>query len=389
MIRIAFTLCIILLTACSSKPDYTDPPEYSYNYYSGGNKYGNHYCKVQSFTHIESGKTVTLIGMIHTADQSFFQRVDEILDEHDIVLEEGIHGLQSFGIHKYFSKYIFYTIKRFNYLQELSAQGHTLKNRDNTALADMSSDEFASEGSFYTPIIQLVSLPIMIVFTEPYYLLEKSHKTVLSIFSQEAAREKTAEIRHLSLSNMDLADKPSETFLPGIIDTRNKILLEKLEEQISNEKINSIAIPWGASHLPSLETELLKNGYSKVGNHKWLQTIAVEDLVENKDLKTQSSEFFGIPYLAEIEVTPKVDSASYLFSSINITESNDYKRFTLIYGELFENIKINDGIYFSVLPRVFGKPLFFDYMDNTKKDQYRLRLLWFFTFGELGKDGKN
>lgn len=378
--------CIILssavfLASCESLPDYHPAPVKEYNYYSGGREYGNHYCKVQSFTHTKSGKKVTLIGMIHTADQKFYQEVDSILDEHDIILEEGIHGLQSFGIHKYFSKYIFYTIKRFNYLQELSSQGHTLKARNNTVLADMSSDDFASQGSIITPVIQLISLPVMIAATEPYYILEKSSKGFVSIFSDSAAREMTASTRHLTLSNMDITDDSSETFLPGIISTRNALLIEKLNEQIADDKIHKVAIPWGASHMPSLEDDLLNNGYTKDEESKWIQSIGVKGYLENSEEYYQSSDYLGIPYLMEVEVTPKVQSTGILFSLISNTESTEFGRFSLVYGELFEQIKIENGSYFSFLPRIFGKPLLFDYLN--KNDKSRYRFLWFFSLGEL------
>ena len=380
-LRCIFYISALFLFSCSSQPDFHPTPERAYDYYSGGHEYGNHYCKVQTFTHTESGKKVTLIGMIHTADQKFYREVDSILDEHDIILEEGIHGLQSFGVHKYFSKYIFYTIKRFNYLQELSSQGHTLKERDNTVLADMSSDDFASQGSILTPVIQLISLPVMMVMTEPYYILEKSRKGTLSIFSDSATREMTASTRHLTLSNMDITDDSSDTFLPGIITTRNAILIEKLEEQIKKDKIQTIAIPWGASHLPTLEDDLLKSGYTKNEEFRWIQTIGVKDYLENPQEYTQSSDFMGIPYLIEVEVTPKVQSMGILFSLISNTESSEFGRFSLIYGELLEQIKIKNGSYFSILPRVFGKPILFDYLNQQEKS--RFRFLWFFSVGEL------
>lgn len=319
--------------------------------------------------------------MIHTADQQFYRKVDLILDQHDIILEEGIHGLQSFGVHKYFSKYIFYTMKRFNYLQELSSQGHTLKARENTVLADMSSDDFASEGSLLTPIIQLVSLPVMIAMTEPFYIFERTQKGFVSIFSDSARRDMTASSRHLTLSNMDLADNTSEAFLPGIITSRNALLIKKIEEQIDEPDINKIAIPWGATHMPSLEADLLKSGYSKDKGFRWLQTIGVKDFIENPTEYQQSSHFIGIPYLIEVETTPKAQSSGILFSLISNTQSNDFARSSLIYGELLQHIKIKNGSYFSFLPRIFGKPIIFDYLN--KNDKSRLRFLWFFSLGEL------
>ena len=371
----------ILLSACTSQPDYKSPPETSYDYYSGAQKYGNHYCKVQTFTHIKTGKKLTLIGMIHTADDSYYKQVDKILDQYDIILEEGIHGLPSFGVHKYFSKYIFYTMKRFTYLQALSSQGHTLKDRDNTVLADMSSDDFASEGSIFTPVIQLLSLPVMISFTEPYYIYETSKTKLFSLFSEQAGINSRANIRHMTMKNLDLTDKPSKAFLPGIISSRNNILLKELENQIIKPGIKSIAIPWGAAHLPSLHHDLLSNGYKLEGKHQWLRSIAVADYKKNKEDFTSKSEYFGIPYILESELTPKMATTSLILSSISQTSSADYRRLSLLYGELFDNISTDKAHFFSILPRIYGKPLFFDYLKRSNKS--RVRFLWFFKFGEL------
>ena len=70
-----------------------------------------------------------------------------------------------------------------------------------------------------------------------------------------------------------------------------------------------------------------------------------------------------------------------LFSLISNTESSEFGRFSLIYGELLEQIKIKNGSYFSILPRVFGKPILFDYLNQ--QDKSRFRFLWFFSVGEL------
>lgn len=376
----ALLLFPVIFCSCTSGPDFKDAPEDSYDYYSGGEKYGNHFCKVQTLTHTASGKKVTLIGMIHTADQDFYKNVDLILDKQDIILEEGIHGLPSFGIHKYFSHYVFYTMMRFTYLQDLNSQGQYLKDRDNTILADMSSDEFAAQGSIYTPAIQLISLPIMALFTEPYYLYERSKQGVIGVFSEEYKRAHTAELRHLTLSNLELADRPGETLLPGIINSRNITLIKKLEEQIARKEVQNIAIPWGASHLPSLETDLLKSGFTKDEDHQWLRTVAVQDYLDNKVEKSKS-HYSGMPYIFESEATPRSSTISYLFSSVELTYSDNFSRQSFLYGDLVDNIETGNARYFSILPRIGGKPLLFDYL--RREDKSRFRFLWFFSFGEI------
>ena len=94
-------LTAVLLASCGiGLPDYYEAPQEGYNYYSGAKEYGNHYCKVRVHSS-ETGKKVTLIGMIHIGDQSFYRQVDVELDKADLVLEEGIHGLPFICINKY------------------------------------------------------------------------------------------------------------------------------------------------------------------------------------------------------------------------------------------------------------------------------------------------
>jgi hypothetical protein len=380
--RLTVLLSILLcLLSCSSKPEEVkEPPSHKYNYYSGSSEFGNHYCKVQKFIHGESGKTVTLIGMIHTADASFYTSVDNEIDKSDIVLTEGIYGLPSFGAHKYFSLYTFSIIERFTYLQGLMPQGQSLKDRDNTVSADMSSDDFAAQGRFYTPLLQLVSLPVMLAVTEPYYIYKKSLITFSSIFSDKWAKHEQADIRHTTLTNLDSTDTPASTLMPGIIGSRNKVVLKTLEKSFKKEEISSAAIPWGASHMPGLERDLLANGYLKKEG-RWLRSIAVKDYVESAEYFPENSSSWGIPYLYNFQVSRHSYQNSMLFSLIKSYHSSDYKRFTLVYGDLFDSISFKKGNYFSLLPRIYSKPILFDYA--SKDDKARCRFLWFFEFGSL------
>jgi hypothetical protein len=367
--------------SCNSVPvEKKIPGKDVYSYYSGSGELANYYCKVQHFNHPESGKTVTLIGMIHTADDSFYREVDQQLDQADIILTEGIYGLPSFGPFKYFSTYTFSIIDRFTYLQGLMPQGESLKERQNTISADMSSAEFSSQGHFYTPVIQLVSLPIMMVFTEPYYLYSKSKVSLASLFSENWGKRERAKIRHLTLKNIDTTDKPVEAFLPGIIGARNKALLAKLAEQVKVKSTKSIAIPWGAAHMPSLERDMLALGYTKTES-RWLRSIAVKDYLNSSEIFPETASSWGVPYLYSFGVSQKSFQSSALFSMVKYYESKNFNRFSLIYGDIFEKISFKEGQYISVLPRLFGKPLFFDF--TSKKEKKRLRLFWFLEFGSL------
>ena len=374
---------ILLLVSCQTElPDYRDAPETAYNYYSGAKKYGNHFCKVQEFTHKENGKNVSLIGMIHIADPAFYKQVDEELDKADLILEEGIHGLPSFGISKYFSQYSFSVINRFGILQGLASQSHSLEDRENTKSADMDVNQFKAQSNFLTPLIQLVSLPVMIIVTEPYYFYNWSKNELLSNIDERHLKSSESGLRHSMLMNMEFSDKPAKVLLPGIIEARNAHLIKVLQESLEDEKVNSIAIPWGAAHMPSLENDMINIGFRKTGEPKWLRSIAVSDYKNTVEEKFERAvTYTGIPYIFNIETQNNYTLTSALFSTIKSVKATDYDRFSLLWGDLFDNISFENSGYISLLPKIAGKPLLFDY--TNQKGKKRLRFLWFFEFGNL------
>jgi hypothetical protein len=383
------TLYIITIlfigVGCSSTPtEQTDEiKKKGYAYYTGAeDEYGDFLCKVQSFTHKESGKQVTLIGMIHTADMSFYKSVDQILDQHDLVLEEGLRGLPSFGVGKYFGLYAFSQVDRVTFLEGLVPQRYGLKDRDNYRSADMSIDAFHSEGSFITPLIQLVSLPFMMVVSEPWYLFKRGQNTTCEMIGDEWLKANQASIRHFTLSTMDLVDGPSETLMPGIISGRNQFLFNELLKTLQEKEVNSIAIPWGASHMPTFEMDLLNNGFEKTGEEEWLRSIAVKSYLNEPPENFETDlDVFGIPYLYHSESNSSDAKTGLALSSIAFSQGNGYNRFSLLYGDLFDNITYSNGRYISILPKIFGKPLILDVAQ--KDNQSRVRFLWFFQIGTL------
>ena len=375
-------LTAVLLASCSSDlPDYYEAPQEGYNYYSGAKEYGNHYCKVQEFTHRETGKKVTLIGMIHIGDQSFYRQVDVELDKADLVLEEGIHGLPSFGINKYFSEYSFSVIQRFTGIQGLVNQGIAMKDRENSQLADMNVDEFKSQSNIFTPLIQLVALPLMIFGTEPYFFYKWNQNEILDAFTENGLEESEAGMRHDMLVNMDFSAEPAKVLLPGIIEARNAHLIKELNKALEKEDTETVAIPWGAAHMPALEEDIIHIGFEKTGEGKWLRSIAVSDYLSGEEEFQRGNQYHGFPYILNVETQGDHVTTSAIFSILKSVSTHDYERFSLLWGDLFDSIRFKNGGYTSFLPKIAGKPIFFDL---AKKDgKQRFRFLWFFQWGEL------
>jgi hypothetical protein len=383
-IKLLFTLLgLAFVCSCTSIPEeaLTEPPKDRYSYYSGAREYGNFYCKLQEFTQVETGKTVTLTGMIHIADQSFYTQIDKELDKADLILEEGVHGLPSFGINKYFANYSFSIINRLTPIQGLVQQNHALKKRKNYISADMSISELNAQGNFLTPLIQLIALPLIIVGSEPYLLYYWGKTGLASATSETWLQESEAALRHDMLLSMHMTDSPAKVLIPGIIDARNALVIKKLTQNLAKEGIHSVAIPWGAAHMPGLEKDLLASGFTKSKPETWLRSIAVSDYLKQPTEFDEKIDSWGIPYVYSSEVYRRHASTSFIFSILKMTHSDSHERFSLLWGDLFDHISFTDGNYTSFLPRIAGKPLLFDLAEKDGKQ--RFRFLWFFSIGSL------
>ena len=152
-------------------------------------------------------------------------------------------------------------------------------------------------------------------------------------------------------------------------------------EVLIKKDIAHIAIPWGAAHMPALEQDLIAIGFKKSNEGKWLRSIAVKDYLENKEEFERGIEYHGFPYILNVETQGNHVTTSALFSIVKSVSTNEYERFSLAWGDLFESIRFTDGNYTSLLPKIAGKPILFDLAE--KNGQQRFRFLWFFQLGEL------
>ena len=84
------------------------------------------------------------------------------------------------------------------------------------------------------------------------------------------------------LVNMDFSAEPAKVLLPGIIEARNAHLIKELNKALEKEDTETVAIPWGAAHMPALEEDIIHIGFEKTGEGKWLRSIAVSDYLSGE-----------------------------------------------------------------------------------------------------------
>jgi len=380
-----YLIILITLTSCISniqidKSKELSPPKDAYYYYSGTKKIaGNLYCKSQQFTHPKTHKKITLLAMIHIADQQFYQQVQHELDQANLVLNEGVASKPSIGIQHFFLSYILANYQRIADLQAIGQQSEYMYQRANWKNGDVTKTTFAKSSTWKSNIIQLLATPIIIILTETLTINGETYLLIKKL--QKQKKLAYAKFRHLQLMTMtqEISNKKNKKLinlmLPGILNLRNQHLIKQIDKNIKKKYINHIIVPWGAEHHQGLEKMLLERGYKKTAHH-WLVATAVKDLINDKVKYNQTRKFY-IPYLASYHKYPHSKHASILCQLIKFDKI--YNRYTTLdigYQQLFTVQHGPNHTAFSILPYLFGKPLLLDYQNIKNKKQ--LRFLYFF-----------
>jgi hypothetical protein len=370
-------LLIFFCCSCSSTKPAKEKVDHSKHYFftTDTDESGKGlYCRVQRFTHSESNKSVTLIGMIHMADSSFYDKVLNLSQKHDTSLTEGVHGNPTLSAHHYLLKYIVGSYGRISYYNNLAAQSYYMNEPKNALNADISIEAFADESSFLQSCVQTLALPILVVAGESSNaLLWLHHQLSLSAVSDDFKNSSSLAFREEIFVSSTSDHEVSEE-IPGIITARNKNLMQILDTQLTKAEIHSVAIPWGAAHMPDLEERLIQRGFKRDSKEILWNAVSLEKKTIAQE--SQKIDFFYIPYLTFHYRDPYSSQSNYLASLISSQSIHDQYHFNLGWDLITTYTSTKRGAAFSLLPRLFGKPLLFDYRRTNKKQRWRF--LYFF-----------
>lgn len=384
MKKVLISFALILLAGCTSIPNKVEKPiaypTKKFLFYSGDeNTLGDLYVRESQLKHSATGKTVTLLGMVHVGDQSFYQQVQQQIDSSDIVLAEGVSGKSSLSVSSLFYAYTFAMYDRGANIAGLASQkGEVMIPYEKYVNADVTVDELQSKSSLKSTVGQIIALSLTILFAEPSILLTDLSDGLRFYQSDWTKSERYAMRRHFFVSGMDNEKdaKHLDSLIPGVLEFRNQKLQEVLNEQIASENVNSILIPWGAAHLQDVEDHLLKNGY-EADHSNWVKVIAVNELAEGNEQFTRSRKFC-LPYIYTYYNHTNLSEHNMLSQLIKFTNAENYSGVDLGYGHVLKYQGFEKGCYFSLLPSLFGYPLLFEYMKN--EDESKVRMLLFFEF---------
>ena len=219
------------------------------------------------------GLVVDLVGAIHVADQAYYEKLNELFDDYDVVLYELVANegktvpdpkqVDRRGMLSNFQNGMGEALGLTFQL------AHVDYRRDNMVHADMSAEEFAES------MRKRKESFVGIMFRSMGFSMAKDPsgqtdtELLAALFSPNRAM---ALKRILAKQFSDMEGSISIFNGEGgstLITERNKVALKRLEEQIKKGK-KKIAVFYGAGHMPDMEERLLKEFNLKWDKTTWL-----------------------------------------------------------------------------------------------------------------------
>ncbi len=377
--------------ATASTAPQAPPP---YDFFTGDESVaGDYFVRVERWRHPESLRQVTLLPMVHLADAAFFAAVEERLRDADVVLTEGVGGAPALSPATFLLAYVFGNYSRACWLGDLSLQSDALDEGPRARGGDLDAAAFSDAMGCGAPLLQAVALPLLMVLVEPLHL--GRWLCTASAGLRDGATADAASFRQWLVSDLAATDGDeleSDGLLPGIIETRNRHLLEQLDLAFAPPAVDHVALPWGASHMPGLAVGLAERGFEPIAA-EWVRAIAVRALLDDDAADSASASgadrtHVYLPYLFDWRSDRRGGGLSLLCDALAVrkTAARDAAdrgpcSVELLWGLLAtcEVGREQGQSSFSLLPQLFARPLLFEW--RRRGESHRVRFLWFFEIG--------
>jgi hypothetical protein len=224
-----------------------------------------------------SGVIVDLYGVVHIADQSYYQQVQRELNGYDAVLYEGVGATKEALAAKRANKdkgsasglssiqTLFGKVLGLQFQMDGIAYTHS-----NLVHADMGAGQFQREtkGQKINPLEQYVS-PEQLKALEP--LLKMGGQLLELWMKSNPDMQNSLKVRFGSqMATTDMTTQLPPQMYKTIVIDRNAIVMRVLAEQLRDHPNKKrIAIFYGAAHNPDFAQRFSKLGYTKVST-RWL-----------------------------------------------------------------------------------------------------------------------
>jgi hypothetical protein len=237
---------------------------------------------VATFRHPTRNQTVVLYGVVHIADADYYAKVQQDLDSYTTVLYEGVApgkeeptaADRSLGdLQKAMGEMLGMTFQK-------DGIDYT---RTNLVHADMTMDELKEKmgGGTINPMGQFMSEDQLAQMAPLLRMAAGFGKMMMERNPQMRDQFRMQMGRQLATADMGSALGPDGgRMMQVILIDRNEVCMNVLGRQLETQQDGSIAIFYGAAHMPDLEQRLAAQGFtleSKRWMSAWRMGQGVED----------------------------------------------------------------------------------------------------------------
>lgn len=228
-------------------------------------------CAVAHFRAPGRDVEVVLYGVVHIADAEYYARVQQDLDSYGVVLYEGVAPGKEAPTDA--DKGLGELQGAMGEMLGLSFQKDGIDyTRKNLVHADMNMDQLkeAMGGGTVNPLGQFMSedqlknmAPFLKMITNMGKAFLQGNPAMQNQLKMQMGRQLgSADSNQLA---QGLGKKAAEV----ILYERNKVALQVLEKQLETTKEGTIAIFYGAAHMPDLEAKLAEMGFTRTSK-RWM-----------------------------------------------------------------------------------------------------------------------
>jgi hypothetical protein len=228
-------------------------------------------CAVATFRHPTRNQTVVLYGVVHIADAEYYARVQQDLDSYTTVLYEGVAPGSTEPTEA--DKSLGDLQKTMGEMLGLTFQKDGIDyHRSNLVHADMNMDELKEKlgGGTINPMGQLLSEEQMKQMAPLLKVFMGFGKMLMKNSPEMQTRMKAQFAQQMAGADMSkLGGQMGERTARVILIDRNEVCMKVLEQQLEKQQDGSIAIFYGAAHMPDLEQRLEAQGFT-LGEKRWM-----------------------------------------------------------------------------------------------------------------------
>jgi hypothetical protein len=228
-------------------------------------------CAVATFRHPTRDQTVVLYGVVHIAEADYYARVQQDLDSYTTVLYEGVapgsqeptEADKSLGdLQKVMGEMLGLTFQK-------DGIDYT---RSNLVHADMNMDELKERlgGGTINPMGQMLSEEQLKSMAPIFKLFAGFGKMMMKSNPELRDRTKAQFAQQMAGADMGkLGGQMGERMARVILIDRNEVAMKVLGQQLEQQDDGSIAIFYGAAHMPDLEQRLEAQGFT-LTEKRWM-----------------------------------------------------------------------------------------------------------------------